>query len=729
MPRRQYIADLQKAQGDVLPHGIHDLQQGEDDGQFEFLFAASGKGPVEAVKVTALIPDLGEYPKSHEYMIFAGEEAPLYVSEALSNVRRTNGKTVYELLDIVSATLSRLSRDQDGDTQMPDSQAGADEGSEPEEDDEDDDDDVYASDDESFMTGGEKVQTTVFAQPASGTKLKTADRHFRARVRSDLVKVKNAGFKVGILGHVLDGFNAFVTIAIRMSKLGISEEAMEAWQVDPKDYLILIIQYPNGYKTNEELQGFDTLRLAPNLGMRVVAGKKYKPTLQEAIKAFTVAKKAGRDSLNPSDIPGSQDVVEEGSIRETFISKPLMGLLQDRLVPILRFRSAGMGWTGAEQMYQQQANAGANPSDAVPDHFFEPEEVNRALPNIVIADHYTSRSNREFSFPLLAMQFLLRHFVRCTEFCLVCHRKMDTQVEAIKPYVCESELCLYQYMTLGFGPSIEHEIIAQPYVVDLLVSFCYNSAMARRLKEYPDGLSLTVPPVDIMANASPYDPYVGYGAGMYGAQPAKKEPSKRTPAETFSVGFDRDRLEIIFFEKPAECPVRRGDWIVMKVTGTVEGIELHCRIAETTYFPTISVNEPVEVVPMALAIATNANAKPPGNSTSGPKPVTPAATPKWAPATFNVYNQDCKLLNSSEKCAAICKLLDTLPTVKQMQEYLVKRHPADLKNWVDRLSPATVSLLRWIIASNRACIMQVDGDGDGTNTPPKKQERLYGMKV
>lgn len=60
MPRRQYVADLQKAQGDVLPRGIHDLQTGEDDGTFEFLFALPGSGHVEAVKVTALIPELSK---------------------------------------------------------------------------------------------------------------------------------------------------------------------------------------------------------------------------------------------------------------------------------------------------------------------------------------------------------------------------------------------------------------------------------------------------------------------------------------------------------------------------------------------------------------------------------------------------------------------------------------------------------------------------------------------
>ena len=723
MPRRQYMADLQKAQGDVLPHGVHDLQPGEDDGQFEFLFAATGSGPVEAVKVTALIPELSDYPKNHEYMIFAGEEAPRHISDALSNLRRTSGKTVFELLDIVSAALARLSADGDGDTVMPDSQADQ------IDQDDDYDEDVYGSDDEAFTTGDGR-QTTTFEQPTAGTKLKVSDRQFRARVRADLVAAKCAGFKVGVLGHVLDGFNAFITVSILASKLGISEEAMEAWQVAPDDYIILIIQYPNGYKTNEELQALDSIRLAPNIGMRVCASKKYKPTLQEAIKAFTVVKKDGRDSISPSDLPSSQDVVEAGSLRETFISKPLNGLLQDRLVPILRFRGMGMGWWGAEQMYQERTSASLHADGGVPDSYFQPEEVNHAHPPIVNADHHTSNGgSQEFSFPLLAMQFMLRHFVRCTEFCLVCHRKMNTELEAIKPYVCDSDLCLYQYMTLGFGPSIEHEIIAQPYVVDLLVSFCYSSALSKRLKEFPDGLSLTVPAIttpDLFAAPDPY----GYNRNREPPQ----APTRKKPAESYAVGFDRARLELIFREdKPSSCPIRRGDWIVLRNTDTLHSPELHCRIEDTTYYPSVTINEPIEMAlgpehqhqaqggPIKTAPASLVPAQ-------APQPATPATTPKWANASFTIYNEDFKTLNKDEKCRAICKLLDTLPNVKEMQEYLVKRHQADLKNWVERLSPAAVSLLRWVIASNRACIMQVDGDTGGSSTPAKQQERLYGMK-
>ena len=718
MPRRQFIADLQKAQQDVLPHGVHDLQQGEDDGQFEFLFAASG---VEPVKVTALIPDLGEYPKSHEYMIFSGEEAPLHIAEALQNVRRTNGKSVYELLDIISVTLSRLSPDQDGDTQMGDSQFDDDEQFEDE-----DDDDVYDSDHEAFQIGS--TQITPYAQRSPGTKMRPVDRAFRARIRADLRTAKAAGFKVGVLGHILEGFNAFVTLSIRISKLGISDEAMEAWQVDASDYLILILQYPNGYKNNEELQGFDSIRLSPNIGMRVCAGKKHKPNLQEAIKAFTVVKKNDRDSLNPSELPKPEEAVDDTSIKETFISRPLNGLLQERLVPILRFRSAGMAWKGAEGLYSSQAGAGASHTDAVPDIYFHPEPPNPALPDVVNGDHYSSKGVTQYSFPLLAMQFLLRHFVRCTEFCLVCHRKMDTELEAIKPYVCDSELCLYQYMTLGFGPSIEHEILAQPYVVDLLISFCYNSAAARKLKEYPDGLSLSVPPT----NTSSYNATDPYAAGYYNYrqanQSSEEQKESKGDALSFEVGFDRDRLEIIFFDKPEACPVRRGDWIVLKTDGALSAPELHCRVSETTYYPTIAINEPVTVQQ-----PTNSN-DPSTKLVSStierpqvPKPVTPALTPTWVSASFQVYSEDFKSLTKNEKCIAICRLLDTLPNVKTMQEYLVKRHPADLKNRVDRLSPAALSLLRWIIASNRACIVQVDGDSDGSSAT-SKQDRVCGMK-
>lgn len=104
------------------------------------------------------------------------------------------------------------------------------------------------------------------------------------------------------------------------------------------------------------------------------------------------------------------------------------------------------------------------------------------------------------------------------------------------------------------------------------------------------------------------------------------------------------------------------------------------------------------------------------------------------PATFQIYEQNFADLDHGDKCIAICRLLDTLPTVTAMREYLSSRHPADLSNWVDRIEPHALSLLRWVIASNRSCIMQVDGDriANQSSAQPtasgKEQERVYGMK-
>ncbi|KAK3073010.1 hypothetical protein LTR53_005783 [Teratosphaeriaceae sp. CCFEE 6253] len=705
MPRRQFVADLQKAQQGPLPRGIVDLHHGEDDGQFEFDFLGND---LEAVKVTAMIPDLGEYPKAHDYMMYCSDDAPPTIGAALQDVRGTSRKTVFELLDIVSATLARLSPDQDGDTQMPDSQDIQSE--------DDDDDDVYGSDHEAFEINTQQAPYAAIASTAP----RVTGRPFRDRVRSDLLTVKDAGFRVGHLGHLMNGFNAFVTVSIRMSKLGISEEAMQAWHVRPREYLVLMIQYPNGYKTNEEFQSYDSLRLTPNLAMRVCTSDTYKPTLQEAIKAFTVVKKNDRESISTSAIPDAEEAAHGHSLRETFISKPLNGFLQERLVPILRYRSAGgMDWRGAEAWYTEIASNGASGVDRIPDKYYEPEDIQHALPDICKADHYATRSAFHYSFPLLAMQFTLRHFVRCTEFCLVCHRKLDSELEAIKPYVCDQSLCLYQYMTLGFGPSIEHEIATQPYVVDLLISFCYSSASARKLKDFPDGLALMVPPIDMLQ----YNSTDSLATGLYKRGRAAQDADQKVPPASlpeYEVGMDSDRLELIFFDKPDQCPVRRGSWIVLHTKGSLDGSDLHCRVNDVTYFPTINIDVPVALLASGATHPSQMNPGIPSKARS----LTPATTPKWAPASFHVYDQDFEQLDRVGKSISICRLLDTLPPVKSLQEYLAKKQPADLKYWVERISPAALSLLRWIIASNRACIMQVDGDSGST----QGQERLYGMK-
>ncbi|KAK6426515.1 hypothetical protein LTR95_016114, partial [Oleoguttula sp. CCFEE 5521] len=675
MPRKAYMSDFRKVQNDVKPAGVHDIKAGEDDGQFVFEVACpSPGGPARVVEITAMIPDLSDYPKDHSYMLFCGEDAPPQIAQALQDLRSTDCKSVFELIDMVAATL--LSTDVDGDVAMIESQADDEQYAEDEEA-----DDVYDSEDESFSFGqppkdsytATSNSTANAAPAATSTK---SDRKFRDRARSDLRAVKAAGFKIGQLGHLFDGYNAYVIVSIRIAKLGISEEAMQAWRVEPSDYLMLIIQYPNGYKNNEQLQDLDNLRLKPNLAMRVFASKTYKPTLQEAIEAFTKAKSSDNQRAD-------QDAkMETTSLRETFISRPLTELLESTLVPILRFRADGMDWQGAEMWYNEMNSAGVKP-DYVPDKYYEEEVVDRAFPSIVTGDQYRQApvGQTYYSFPLLAMQFTVRHFARCTEFCMVCHRKLDTDLEAIKPYVCDRPLCLFQYMSMGFGPSIEHEILAQPYVVDLLISFCYTSARSLKLKDLPDGLALMVPPVKSQPQPTGRGAW-SYADGLVPGVPDGTADETSADVPAYEVGWDAERRELIFFNKPdGGCPVARGSWIVLTVQQTVPEVsptELHCRVVETTFFPTITLDVPVPV--QSIAVDVTQPAKPTAKMPSN-KPATPVATPKWMTATFVPYNQHFEKLTTGAKCLAICKMLDLLPGVQQMKEYLFMNRNMLLQNW------------------------------------------------
>ena len=93
---------------------------------------------------------------------------------------------------------------------------------------------------------------------------------------------------------------------------------------------------------------------------------------------------------------------------------------------------------------------------------------------------------------------------------------------------------------------------------------------------------------------------------------------------------------------------------------------------------------------------------------------------------FTVYEQNFDDLSDFEKQMSICTLLDTLPSVKEMKDFLLQndRQQTVLSSWNDRISPAALGILRWIVASNRSCILQVDSLDDSTQNP---EDRVHGM--
>ncbi|EFQ95379.1 hypothetical protein CFE70_006025 [Pyrenophora teres f. teres 0-1] len=704
MPRRQFQADLHKAAETISIAGISDVRPGGDDGEFTFMCMADG----QKLQISALIPDVSDYPSSHTCMIFGADSTSASVAAALNDIT-ISAKTIPEILELVSIRLK--STDDDGDRQMLDFQEF--------DDFDDDDEDEYFPGDEELLPSKPRIANFAAASGEGSTEATAA---FRKRVRNDLLTAKSQGFKVGHLGGLMSGLTCYVSLAIRISKLGISEEAMQAWQVEPSEYLVAILHYPSGYRDMDEVRSYDAYQARHSFGVRIGICTTYKPTISEAVAAFSVlnqedAKRQESQSFEPQ----SASTTLATGFRNSFISRPLNELLDQRFHMLLKYRYGGMPWQGSEMFYNDQVlKASHTDKDASHDKYYAEEQISNAWPKIVTDDHISTSFSGQHSLPLVAMQFVLRHFVRCTEFCLICFSKMPDDLQAIKPYVCDNPLCLYQYMSLGFGPSIEHEILSQPKVVDLLVSFCYMSARGGALKDFPTGLSLAVPPP--VAFEKDYGPITGNYAA-----PLVPEPTRiaTTSTSAKSTRYNAATHEMLFDDHTQACPVSKGHWVVIRTMNNYQKA-MHCRVVDASYFPTVKLSDPITPL-----IETNEDepytprtdrqqAAQPQNRMPVPLPLN-----EFRPATYHLYDHNFDDLQNYDKFQAIVGLLDLLPPIPEMREYLLRKSQSTLSAWINRLSPAAVGLLRWVIASNRACILQVD-DGDPANGR-KSEERLYGM--
>ena len=599
-----------------------------------------------------------------------------------------------------------------------------------------------------------------FGAAPSRSGLSLSARTSNQRIRQDLRLAKAAGFRVGHLGSFsTPGRESLVIVSCRIAKFGISDEALRAWQLAPNQYFILLIRYSEGYRTLDQLTAEEAWG-PKTVKMRVGVGHKYKIGISDAIRSFSEMKDKGKEGDGLENEPSSRPI----GFNPFFISRPLDELMNERLVRLLRYRlDRAFSWGGAENFYNDHEGRKLSDIDNIePKYWNETTDPSKILSELVTADHLTQKAP-PFSFPLLAMQFALRHLVRCTEFCLVCHRKVEEDFEALKPYVCSRPLCLYQYIKLGFGPSIEHEIISQPYVVDLLISFCYASAAARKLKSFPVGMALLVPSLSLIPSIRPLGsgpaipranlhiptyPDVASGRLASSCQEASKTAASPVESVIHKAKLDPVNKELLFSSN-ARIP-RVGQWIFVSL-GTSEQV-WHCRVIEALH-PTVRLGPPVVRSKFTFGDSPNVQNVDPrqpqyqvdgingqthrpasarsdvgaASNRSGTLPnLRPTNSTRLIDVEFIIYEQTFDDLCDEQKQTAICVLLETLPSVAAMKSFLQSNNARSdsLQGWTDRISPAALGVLRWIIASNRSCIIQVDNrDGDTT----KAEERVSGM--
>lgn len=141
---------------------------------------------------------------------------------------------------------------------------------------------------------------------------------------------------------------------------------------------------------------------------------------------------------------------------------------------------------------------------------------------------------------------------------------------------------------------------------------------------------------------------------------------------------------------------------------------------DVSLFPTVKISR----VPVLRTVAATDRETPPPAKT----PETPSDTPQppnFTVARMSIYNKNFDDMDDVAKAETIVMLIETMPSIKEMRSFLQKQSRTSqpsLRSWQERISPAALGMLRWIIASNRSCIVQVDkcpGQDDAELTASK----------
>ncbi|OQD93086.1 hypothetical protein PENSOL_c035G10000 [Penicillium solitum] len=648
MPRKEFLRDLANAAVPGRYSCISDIRTGDYDGSISFTFAAPAAGLI--LDLQAIVSDSHDYPKNHGFLAFSSsEDCPKTVTSSLENAMPCfTGLTIHNLLSNIENIIINSIVDPDSAPSHSEDPGTHDFN----------DDESAPSDTESDWQSAD--ENGMFTSTQSEAEL-------REKIRRDLRAAKNAGFKVGYLGSKYG--TIIVSVSCRIPKLGISEEAMNAWTVEPSEYVVLLIRYrPTYFDLQTIIEAGGDPKAAP-VQMHVGLCDSYKPSFEHAMEAIQ-----GSQDQQTKGLSTTSDKTMCGHfLKPLFIGKSLNSLLGERLLGIINLRlKHGFSWTGAELFFQTNQGRIYLSADVSSGEYYQLDSWATLTPEILVADHMTEpdRNVSNLSLPLLAMQFTLRHFIKCTEFCLVCHCKTGDTFESLKPYVCSNALCLYQYMALGLGPSLEYEIRSQPFVVDLLTSLAYSRASAGLLEDFPTGLRLRVP--------------------------EKLLPQKNPDLTTYHTGqFDAVNLQIRL-SQPA--PVKVGDWIVIVITVPKEE-EWHCRIEH--------VGETSNHIRISSPISKGHQLQPKDLRDPSPE------------VKFVVYDTNLDDLEPVQKQQMISCLLGMLPSIKEMKAFIGSHERGKLlSSWRDVISPAGLDLLRWVIASNRSFIKQDDDE---------PQHRVVGM--
>ncbi|KAG0696497.1 hypothetical protein DFH29DRAFT_984602 [Suillus ampliporus] len=492
--RKRFNADLRELHTTCpsdLDRGMWSVQSfraGEDDGSVEFdlvdsrdqarivvhLLCSGQLSSTGEVSSMLIIPvDTSEYPNTHSFFCHSPEPGSYgeQVKEICDGVLNHSASTIHE---VAKHFLIDISGDDEG---------------------EDIHDDISIDED-----------LTVFVRPEI----------CRSILRRDFEGAHAAGYTPGAIWSGSSEF--YLTISVPVVELTdkIPAHVLMSWDSQfllPRQHLVLVIS--GFWGVYPPIQSDGTLSSAAihsctSLKFYVGLSRRYKPSREHVTTSLrqyglqldqqdSVEDGVAEDYIDVDKESETGPAQDDGTFDKLSLSSSLESLLDEHFLQVLRIRRQfKLGWAAAEELHWRSQELQRSPAVLVTEMQEElrlaEEEEQRLAGSRYLPHDPLGKQDDHINLLETSFAYLLRRLTLCNRYCVVCHKKLDTNFEALKPYVCNSGLCAYQYYSLNFGPSLEYDICKNTEMVDLLVSLAYVAAAENNLDEpLPRGLALKVP--------------------------------------------------------------------------------------------------------------------------------------------------------------------------------------------------------------------------------------------
>ncbi|KAL7932310.1 hypothetical protein V8C35DRAFT_323206 [Trichoderma chlorosporum] len=654
---KQFNQDLAASKA-IEINGVSGVRRGDSDGEVVFTWSLGDATP--SLDIRILVLDVDSYPKSSSVMIFTESEHSLVnissllerLSAALAN------KDIQTIIEAVAERL--LAKVEAGVEADGDAQSDAD--SDDAHDEEELDSEYDYLGDSSFLPPSSKPRPGQIGDTLLSS----------TRLKKNLQAVHSAGISVGIFPRRPLPEAEFFSLSLRVSKLGIPEHALEAWGLERHDYAVLLCRFPSHFPIISDLLTDDEWKPQFRFGKC----SKPKPSIETARFALTAVFDASYEDQSTSN-DKAQDTSD--GFTTIYMSNSINMLLNHEFLTLLKIRRGEkVSWDGALSRLKMRTTGGDSQDTKPFDNDTPDTPVSEhAMPSL--GHDYALDSDENFNLPMVAMQLALRHLVRCTKYCMVCHQRLEDEFEAIKPYVCHGPLCTYQFTTLGLGASIEHEIISNPYVVDILISF-FAVALSdpKSLRNFPVGLNIKSIPMEDSAHTVSEACFLDRTFRFTADVHAKMDPR-----------IKMGDLLMIVIEGSSDLPAQslvngHFERHICKVTDIV-AYDYKFEILQT-------LTTPLNVLPLP-------ESERPSEASNSQR--------EWKKVLILQYTCDTDNLKDADRSMALAMVLRGIPSVLDMRAYLMNNSNHRLASW-SRINKNALTLLQWIISSNRSLILQDD---------------------